>query len=254
MSRITKIKPLTTQHQSLLMAIIVSALISGWANPAIASSQPAGSWADLQQRGTAALDANQYWIAEPLLKKALAQAEKANPKDIRLAKSLSELGRLYTIRGRFEEAEAYLEEELSIRELVFANDRTQCIPNMGSLIQFYLNYRTQDKAIPLTEEMLALVEGRLEEARAGSHKVRFQKGQPLQGWLGVTAAQARQPVIDWAITCDAVGNSYKAAGNYGEASKLFKAAMEVKTTVLGNDHLSLANSYDSLGSVYQEKR
>lgn len=183
----------------------------------------------------------------------MIQAELSNPKDIRLAKSMAELGRLYTIRGHFDEAESYLEEELSIRELVSGNDRYKCIPTMGSLIQFYITYGTRSKADPLTEEMLSLVEGKLNEARAGSTKVKFQKGVPLQGWLGVAAPVMKDPIIEWAITCDSVGNCYRAAGNLDLANRLFNAALDIKTTVLGNSHLSLANSYDSLGSVCLEK-
>ena len=38
-------------------------------NPVLALSPADKNWEDLEQRGTAALDANEYWIAEPLLKK-----------------------------------------------------------------------------------------------------------------------------------------------------------------------------------------
>ncbi len=241
------------RNRNLLIALISAFSFNQLITPVLASSQPDNNWAELQRRGVTALDANQYWIAEPTLKRAMMQAELSNPKDIRLAKSLAELGRLYTIRGRFDEAESYLEEELSIRELVSGNDRYKCIPTMGSLIQFYITYGTHNKAEPLTEEMLSLVEGKLNEARAGNTKVRFQKGEPLQGWLGVAAPVMKDPIIEWAITCDAVGNCHRAAGNLDLANRLFNAALDIKTTVLGNNHLSLANSYDSLGGVCLEK-
>jgi len=242
------------RNRNLLIALISAFSFNQLVTPVLASSQPNDNWAELQRRGVTALDANQYWIAEPTLKRAMMQAELSNPKDIRLAKSLAELGRLYTIRGHFDEAESYLEEELSIRELVSGNDRYKCIPTMGSLIQFYITYGTRNKAEPLTEEMLSLVEGKLNEARAGSTKVRFQKGEPLQGWLGVAAPVMKDPIIEWAITCDAVGNCHRAAGNLDLANRLFNAALDIKTTVLGNNHLSLANSYDSLGGVCLEKK
>jgi tetratricopeptide (TPR) repeat protein len=239
-----------------LSILLTSICLLGYACPSNNASAESGTsetWETIQRRGTNALDANKYWIAEPTLKQAMAQAELFNPKDIRLAKSLSELGRLYTIRGRFEEAECYLEEELSIRELVLGNDRFKCIPTMGSLIQFYLNYGTASKAAPLTEELLALVEGKLDEARSGSTKTILKKGQPLQAWLGVAAPVAVDPIIEWAITCDAVGKTHATHKNYALARRLFNAALDVKTTVLGNNHLSLANSYDSLGDLCMDK-
>jgi tetratricopeptide (TPR) repeat protein len=76
----------------------------------------------------------------------------------------------------------------------------------------------------------------------------------LQGWLGSAAPVAVNPIIEWAVACDAVGNTYLTLGNYQMADRFFKAALDVKTTVLGKNHLSLANSYDSLGTVYLEKK
>ncbi len=239
--------------QILLIAAILTFSFNVLTNPLSASTQTDSHWAALQNRGVTALDANEYWIAEPLLKQAMAQADSFAPKDIRLAKSLSELGRLCTIRGRFDEAEVYLEEELSIKELVLGNDRYKCIPTMGSLIQFYLTYGTKSKAYPLTDEMLALVEGKLEEARSGNYKVKVQKGQPIQGWLGVAAPSMQDPIIEWAITCDSVGKTHQSIGNFKLADRFYRVALDIKTTVLGNNHLSLANSYDSLGSLYLEK-
>ncbi len=229
-------------------------LLSGLLATSVFAVYPSdGTWEDLQQRGTLALDANQYWIAEPLLKKAMSKAEKTYPKDMHLAKSLAELGRLYTIRGRFSEAEIYLEEELGVKERVLGDDKYQCIPNMGSLIQFYITHGTQSKAIPLTEEMLSLVEGKLSEVRSQKQKVKLQKGQPLQAWLGVAAQEAQDPIIEWAITCDSVGNAFRSINNFEMAERLFKAALNIKMTVLGSTHLSLANSYDSLGSLCMER-
>jgi tetratricopeptide (TPR) repeat protein len=63
----------------------------------------------------------------------------------------------------------------------------------------------------------------------------------------------KDPIIEWAITCDAVGNCHRTNGNFELANRLFNAALDIKITVLGNNHLSLANSYDSLGSLCLEK-
>lgn len=236
----------------LLIALALFSLFNQSFGIAVAAAQHhAGSWEDTFQRGKNALDANEYWIAEPLLKKAMLQAEAF--KDERLAKSLAELGRLYTIRGRFDEAQSYLEEELSIRDLI-SPDRYTCIPTMSSLIQFYLLHGTKDKAMPLTEDMLSLVEGKLNEARAGSTKTKFQKGKPLQGWLGVAAPVMKDPIIEWAIACDAAANCHKINGDRVLANRLYNAALDIKIMVLGNNHLSLANSYDSLGELCLDKK
>jgi tetratricopeptide (TPR) repeat protein len=230
-------------HASTAILIAWSAFASA---PAAVQESP--KWEQLEHSGTAALEANEFWIAEPALKQALSEAEKFGVHDIRLAKTLGSLGRLYTIRGRFADAEPYLEEELQVKEVALGDQSDEIVPAMGSLIRFYLNHGTSKKADPLAEEMLAMVEGKMKEARPQS-KLKLKKGEPLTGWLGAAAPVVHERLIDWAIACDATGSSFLASNNLDMAERFFKAALDLKTTVLGKDHLSLANSYDSLGSI-----
>jgi tetratricopeptide (TPR) repeat protein len=218
--------------------------------PGLALNEFEQIWPQVQREGSEALDANKFWIAEPLLKEAVTEAESFGAGDLRLAKSLGELGRLYTIRGRFADAEPYLERELAVREQALGRHNGEIIPPMGALIAFYLTYGTASKAEPLTEELLALVEGKLREPasqRQGS--VKLEKGTPLQAWAGTVAVGAGDPLIEWAITCDAIGNLYRSRENFDLAERLYKAALDLKASVLPKEHLSLANSYDSLGSL-----
>ncbi|MBY0549425.1 MAG: tetratricopeptide repeat protein [Candidatus Obscuribacterales bacterium] len=232
------------------ISLVLALLVTGSA--AASSSTPESRWAEMQRRGTDALDSNRYWIAEPLLKKCVTEGEKFGCDNWRLATSLGELGRLYTIRSRFAEAEPLLERELYVKELSFGRSDGKIIPSMGSLIKFYLAFGTAAKADALTEDMLALVEGKMSEPRNQAKPVR-QKGEPLTGWLGEAAPTARDPLMEWAITCDAVGNAYRSRGEFKLSEKCFRAALEMKTTILGTKHLSLANSYDSLAAIYVMK-
>lgn len=230
---------------TLTLAIIASIC---WTQiPALALAASEKSWVKLQGEATDNLDANKYWLAEPMLQQAVVQAGAFGGNDLRLAKSLGELGRLYTIRGRFDRAEPYLEEELRIKESALGTGEGQCIPAIGSLIRFYLMHGTARKADPMTNEVLSFVEGKLDEQNAHPVTMKVRKGQALEGWAGTAAPVMRNPLIEWAITCDELGNIYRARHNYPLADRLFKAALDVKATVLGKDHLSLANSYDSLG-------
>lgn len=222
--------------------------------PLLGLSQSAPTWEELSGGGTTALDRGEYWIAEPMLKQAVIKAAGFGEADLRLAKSYGELGRLYTIRGRFDEAEPYLEEALFVKQQALGNQSEQIVPAMGSLIRFYLTYGTASKAYPLTEEVLSFVEGKLKEPTSmAQFKVTLQKGVPLQGWAGAAAPAMGNSAIEWAITCDDLGNLYRNQGNLDLAYRLFKAALDVKSTVLGKEHLSLANSYDNLGSLYLAK-
>ena len=206
------------------------------------------SWAEIQRKGSEALDANRYWLAEPLLKDSVTEAEKLGFGSPMLAKSLSELGRYYTIRGKFSLAEPYLERELAVREAMYDKDGGQTIQSMGSLIRFYLAYGTKSKAEPLTNDVLAFVEGKAREPREMAQaKTKKEEGAPLVGWLGSAAPTEVNPLIEWAITCDTIGNDYRFLGKYETAEKLYKTALDLKSRVLGVGHLSLAGSYDNLG-------
>ncbi|MBX9567830.1 MAG: tetratricopeptide repeat protein [Candidatus Obscuribacterales bacterium] len=208
-------------------------------------------WQQTLRDGVDALDTNRYWIAEPTLKSAVVEAGKFGIEDLRLAKSLGELGRLYTIRGRFDLAEPLLEEELHIKQEVLDEEGDQLVPAMGSMIKFYVNHGTKEKAEPLTNQMLEIVEGKIRET-SNKPKTNVSKVDGkivLEAWAGVAAQTAREPLLEWAITCDSVANAYFAEKKFDIAERLYKAALEVKETVYGKTHLSLANSYDSLGGL-----
>ncbi|MBX9687162.1 MAG: tetratricopeptide repeat-containing protein [Candidatus Obscuribacterales bacterium] len=242
-------KPL---HPIVRAAALTAISTCFFALPSLALSE--SGWAQLQRSATDALDANKYWLAEPLLKQSVAEAEKFGFNDIRLAKSLSELGRLYVIRGRFSEAEPYLERELAVREMVLGRDDGKLVDAMGSLIKFYLAYGTKAKADPLTEEVLAFVEGKMREPLSKpEQKTALKKDAPLEGWAGSAAPAMRDPILEWSITCDSVGNAYRGLGKYEMAERLYKASLDIKSTILGKGHLSLANSYDNLGTLCLSK-
>jgi tetratricopeptide (TPR) repeat protein len=240
------------RYKSLLLVATLAMSLCPYTS-ASAFSQADEGWTLVQQAGTAALDASEYGSAETLFKEAVTRAQAFGPNDLRLAKSAGELGRLYTIRGRFTEAQPYLEEELRIKKAALGEENGQIIPAMGSLIRFYLTYGNSAKADPLTDQMLAAIADRLKQARAKS-QVKLVPGQPLQGWAATAAPEKKDDLIDWAIACDAVGNDYRLIQKFDLAEKLFQTAMDLKTTVYGNNHLTLANSYDNMGTLYMAKQ
>lgn len=226
------------------------------AQPAPAISETPKTWEKMMNIGVTALDSNEYWIAEPTLTKAVEKARTFKHGDQRLAKSLAELGRYYRVRGRFSVAEPYLEEEIQIREEATGEDIGKIVPAIGSLVKFYLLYGTRSKAGPKTEMLFAYIDGKIKEhstAKAAA-KMKLQKGAPLVGWAGTAVVEACAPMIEWAITCDDLGNTYKSLGDLAQAERLFKAAFDIKAAVLGKHHLSLAASYDSLGSICMLKK
>lgn len=256
MSELMALSRLFIQRQAVIRPLLVACalLCGGLLVMEAANANTEKTCLDLQRRGTEALDANRYWIAEPLLKEAVQESEKLGFNHPYLAKSLGELGRYYTVRGRFDLAEPFLERELAVKETMLDKDGGQTIESMGSLIKFYLAYGTLSKADPLGADVLAFVEGKAREPREMEQsKVNQAKDAPLVGWLGSASANDRNPIIEWAITCDSIATSFKYKGKYDMAEKLYKAALDLKSRVLGEGHLSLAGSYDSLGILCMDR-
>ena len=145
-------------------------------------------WLAFMREASNALDANKYWIAEPALKQSVTEAELFGFNDLRLARSLSELGRYYCVRGRFDLAQPFLEREFAVREVAYGKDDGRMIQPMGSLIKFYLTGGTPAKAEPLTEDLLAFVEGKITESHfQNEKKASLTEGQPLTGYAGTAA-------------------------------------------------------------------
>lgn len=245
---------LNTIMNNALRLLILLALLGVQGIPALSISKVVQPWDEIYRGGKEAIDQGEYWIAEPLLKQAIEEAKGFSPDDIRLSKAYDELGRLYTIRGRFPEAEINLQEGLYAKEQAMGKDSEQFVPACGALVRFYLTYGTAAKADSLTEVILSFVQGKLAKPESlAKYKVKLEKGVPLQGWAGAADPGMRNPAIEWAITCDELGNLYRGNGNMDMAGRLYNAALDVKSTVLGKSHLSLANSYDNLGMLCLDK-
>ncbi len=204
----------------------------------------------MQRAGSEAFEYCQYGKAERLLKEAVEKARNIGPGDPRIAKSPGDLGRLLTVRARFSEAQPYLEEEFYLKYRAVGNENGEIVSNMEDLIRFYLLYGSVEKAEPLTQDLLNFVQGKFaEQAAEIAAQNKVEKGGPLIGWAGTAQPAMRDPLLEWAISCDKLGELYRVRGNYAVADQLFKTALDVKATVLGKKHLSLASSYDSLGSI-----
>lgn len=245
---IRKLLPVAT----LLMSAALST-VALCAVPSIAATPETMTWDDCQKAGSDAFYQCRYGDAERLLKQAVIKGAAFGEADTRFAKSLDSLGSLLTVRGRFVEAEPLLEEELLVKENAFGKNDLKLIPELGSLIRFYLNHGTASKADPLTDRLLEMVNGRLKEQSSGVGSTTLKKGQPLTASAATAALSVRDPLLDWAITCDDLADIYRAKDSFEYSDRLYKAALAIKSSVLGQDHLSLANSYDSLGMLCAEK-
>jgi len=239
---------------ALCAPLFFSLSITGAFAAPLPAIDPSTLWTEIQKTGVESVYTGAYGDGERLLKDAVRLSAKFGPADLRHAQSCGELGRLLTIRGRFAEAEPLLEQELRVKEAAMDRPSGAVIPSMATLINFYLQHGTASKAEPLTDRMLSFINGKLDEHRAAANgPVKLKPGQPLTGWAGSASLSMRDPAIEWAIACDTVSIEFLTRENYDYAEKVCQASLDVKETVLGKQHLSLANSYDSLGTICEAR-
>ncbi len=211
-------------------------------------------WTKTFNDGVTALDSNLYGKSEPLLKESVSLAERFGAGDPRYPKSLGELGRLYTIRRRYSEAEPLLEQQLHFTEVQQGKNSGKTVPAVGSLIKFYLMYGTASKADPLADELLNFFDGKMrEDAEANAERAKSQKGRVLTAWAGTAPPGEHIPRIEWAVTCDRLGDVYRLKKKYAMAERFYKAGLDIKVTVIGKEHMSMAVSYDNLGILAMDK-
>lgn len=211
-------------------------------------------WTKNFNAGVTALDSNLYGVAEPLLKEAVSLSQRFGADDPRCSKSLAELGRLYTIRRRYAEAEPLLEQELHFKEVELGKNTGKTIPAIGSLVKFYMMYGTASKAAPLTDELISFVEGKLREDQdANAERMKAAQGKLLSGWAGTAPPGTHIPRIEWAVTCDRLGDLYRHKKEFEVAERLYKGGLDIKSTVIGKEHMSMALSYDSLGILAMDR-
>lgn len=239
------------KYLSLAACVLLSSNI-----PAISSAyfDLEKEWIKTFNEGVTALDSNLYGKSEPLLKEAVDLSARFGAGDPRYPKSLGELGRLYTIRRRYAEAEPLLEQQLHFTEVQLGKNSGKTIPALGQLIKFYIMYGTASKADPLAEELLGFIDGKMrEDAELNAEHTTAAKGKVLTAWAGTAPPATHIPRMDWAVTCDRLGDLYRYRKNFDMAERFYKAGLDIKVTIMGKEHMSMAVSYDNLGMLALDK-
>lgn len=247
----TRVLNKTSKLLSLASCVLLSSNI-----PAISSAyfDLEKEWIKTFNEGVTALDSNLYGKSEPLLKEAVDLSARFGAGDPRYPKSLGELGRLYTIRRRYAEAEPLLEQQLHFTEVQLGKNSGKTIPALGQLIKFYIMYGTASKADPLAEELLGFIDGKMrEDAELNAEHTTAAKGKVLTAWAGTAPPATHIPRMDWAVTCDRLGDLYRYRKNFDMAERFYKAGLDIKVTIMGKEHMSMAVSYDNLGMLALDK-
>lgn len=130
----------TSPMQRLLMCLSCLALLSE--SDCSASKAPTPSrdqpWQRHYDAGKASYEHGQYAVAEKQFLAALKEAQGFGPDDLRLAKSLNNVGAVYAVEGKYSKAEPLYKRSLAILEKTLGAehpDVATCLENYGALLR-----------------------------------------------------------------------------------------------------------------------
>jgi hypothetical protein len=117
-----------------------------------------GAWEAANSAGKAAFEARRFGEAQKYFSAAVQEAEKFGPNDMRLASSLSNLGRVCLLQGRFGDAAKLLRRSAEIIERVLGPDDLLLAATLEELAQVVALREEQDKALQLLDRAAAIRE------------------------------------------------------------------------------------------------
>lgn len=207
--------------RNLILTGLLSAIFIG----ALPSALAAASFESLKAEGEKALSQNNYGVAERSFQAALklCEVDKVPVSDSRWANTYKNLANLYEIRGQFQKAEYYLEKELRSREKGLGAEDPQVIALVGKLTRFYISQNNSSKADRLSGLLLAY----------GERLMKKEKDLDVH-----------------------FNELHKFFASHSEYSQTVKKLNELKDSagkIRADDHLELAASLDSIGSLYKDK-
>jgi len=122
-----------TWYKSTEMVCVVLAILGGLP---LSSSPAFGQqtlWETYSRDAMKAYEAGRYTDAAQLFRLAVAEAEKSGSSDPRLATSLNNLGELYRVLGKYDQAEPLYKRALAINERPLGPDH----PEMAGVLENY---------------------------------------------------------------------------------------------------------------------
>ena len=133
-------------------------LIGGIALWLIYAPNQGAKWESYITAGQQAYQQADYAEAEKQFEAALKEAEAFGPDDVRLAKSLNELGLVYKAQGRYADAEPLYERSLAILEKALGPEHLNVAASLNNLAGLYSTQGRYADAKPLYERSLAIWE------------------------------------------------------------------------------------------------
>jgi tetratricopeptide (TPR) repeat protein len=225
---------------------------------------PAESIAELSARGELLRSRGRPFLAEPLLREALALTEQHFPHDCRrLAAALNAVGLLCKDLGSYDDARAWYDRALVVLESAGAAnlaDVATLYHNLGGIEHARGNFEAlarkglelRRESAPVDEHDLAadmIALGAILDGRE-----RYDEAEPL--YLEALAVLERDPDAsgrELAVALNDLGANHARRGLLDSAETLLTRAIDLKTRRLGPAHPDVALSLNNLAFVHERR-
>ncbi|KAJ4972855.1 hypothetical protein NE237_006029 [Protea cynaroides] len=175
--------------------------------------------------------------AEPLYLEAINLLEESfGPDDIRVGAALHNLGQFYLVQRKLEEARMCYERALKIKGRVLGLDHPDYADTMYHLgMVLYLQGNEKD-AEALIRDSIRI----LEEAGLGESVICLRRLRHLaQGWNS----------LDTVIAAESLALTLQSVGKLKEAEELLERCLDIRKTILHEDHIQIAANMLHLARV-----
>ncbi|HEY9776944.1 MAG TPA: tetratricopeptide repeat protein [Planktothrix sp.] len=219
----------------------------------------AQAWQQYTKDGTEALQLAQYGPAERSFKLALKEAEAFGPRDVRLAKSLINLGLVYKAHGPLQKAGPLLERAVAIEQSALGPTNFEVVSGVAKLCEYYIQTGDITKADRLCARVVTYAQKVTAERKSvgnafkslsdfyASHRDLEEAEIMVKQAEELTHKQAANGDLDLAVVLDSLGTTYN---NRPQAEPLFCMALAIRASSLPPTHMALASSCESLAKLY----
>jgi tetratricopeptide (TPR) repeat protein len=214
------------------------------------------------QAGDKAYREGNYAEAEKQFMAALKEAEKFLPDDPRIAASLNNLGNVYRVLGRYQEAEEYIKRALVAAKNAFGFNHPNVASTLNCLGLLYNLQERYAESEELHKQAVVIREKALgpEHPDFATDLNNLAESYRLQGKITEAEVTHRRAILirekmgpEHSDLGQSLNNLSVVLNNQGrciEAKILSKRATEIYEKTLGPDHPELATSLNNLALVY----
>jgi tetratricopeptide (TPR) repeat protein len=227
------------------------------------SAQPTSVWESRMRTAETATEDGRLADAEAALREGLAEVERLDPEDPRVATALNALAIVAAEQGRLAERIALGRRALAIRERQLGPTHPDVAIALGNLAGYHALERNYAEATGLYQRALAIQELALGPESASTvatvrnlaglyvDRRRYAEAQPLVARVVRAREQtagADHPVV--AAELNNLAEMYRLDGRAGGAEPLYRGAVAIQEKALGVDHLELAIVMGNLAKLY----